>query len=233
MRPYTLSPAFRERAMHTRGRVSNDKPLHPERTALLVVDMQNYFVAEGAVAEIPPARGIVPTINTLGAAFRKVGALVVWIQTVADGARERWGRHHADFLSPDRARRRLASLDRASESYALYPDLDVRAEDLRVTKIHYSALIPGSSDLDAQLRTRGIDTLLIAGAATNVCCESTARDAVMLDYRTIMVSDANATWTDEEHAATLDLFTAFFGDVMTAAEAIRRLESPRQDRFGS
>jgi ureidoacrylate peracid hydrolase len=55
---------------------------------------------------------------------------------------------------------------------------------------------PPSSDIDAQLRSRGIDTLLIAGTATNVCCESTARDAMMLDYRVIMLSDANAT--DEE-----------------------------------
>ena len=77
--------------------------------------------------------------------------------------------------------RRLENLDRESEGYALFPGLDTRPQDLRVTKIHYSALIPGSSDLDAQLRARGIDTLLIAGTTTNVCCESTARDAAMLD----------------------------------------------------
>jgi ureidoacrylate peracid hydrolase len=73
------------------------------------------------------------------------------------------------------------------------------------------------------LKTFGIDTLLIAGTATNVCCESTARDAMLLDYRVIMLSDANATWTDAEHAATLDNFLLFFGDVMTADEAIGKL----------
>jgi ureidoacrylate peracid hydrolase len=92
-----------------------------------------------------------------------------------------------------------------------------------VKKIKYSAFIAGSSDIDAQLRSRGIDTLLIAGTATNVCCESTARDAMMLDYRVIMLSDANATLTDEEHAATLNSFLMFFGDVMTVDEAISRL----------
>ncbi len=65
--------------------------------------------------------------------------------------------------------------------------------------------------------------MLIAGTATNVCCESTARDAMMLDYRVIMLSDANATWTDEEHAATLNSFMLFFGDVMTADEVSGRL----------
>jgi ureidoacrylate peracid hydrolase len=69
--------------------------------------------------------------------------------------------------------------------------------------------------------------VLIAGTATNVCCESSARDAMMLDYRVIMLSDANAASTDEEHAATLDTFILFFGDVMTADEAIGRLVSAK------
>ena len=58
---------------------------------------------------------------------------------------------------------------------------------------------------------------------TNVCCESTARDAMMLDYRVVMLSDGNASLTDEEHAASLNNFLIFFGDVMTADEAVARL----------
>jgi ureidoacrylate peracid hydrolase len=181
--------------MRVRGRLSNDEPLCAERTALVVVDMQNHFVAEGGLGEVPLARSIVPTINSLTAAMRDAGALVVWIQTAANDALERWVRLHSDVLAPDRARRRIASLDQAAEGFALYPGLDVRPEDLRVTKIHYSAFIAGSSDLDAKLRARGIDTVLIAGTATNVCCDSTARDAMMLNYRVVMLSDANATWT--------------------------------------
>ena len=101
--------------------------------------------------------------------------------------------------------------------------LEVLPDDLRVKKIKYSAFIAGSSDIDAQLKSRGIDSVLIAGTATNVCCESSARDAMMLDYRVIMLSDANAASTDEEHAATLNSFMLFFGDVMTADEAIGKL----------
>ena len=78
--------------------------------------------------------------------------------------------------------------------FELYPALDTRPRDLRITKIKYSAFIEGSSDIDAKLKSRGIDTVLIAGTATNVCCESSARDAMMLDYRVIMLSDATATF---------------------------------------
>jgi ureidoacrylate peracid hydrolase len=124
------------------------------------------------------------------------------------------------MLTPERRQTRLASLDEGAEGFKLYSALEVLPGDPRVKKIKYSAFVTGSSDIDAQLKGRGIDTLLITGTATNVCCESSARDAMMLDYRVIMLSDANATWTDEEHAATLNSFLLFFGDVMTTAEAI-------------
>jgi ureidoacrylate peracid hydrolase len=70
-----------------------------------------------------------------------------------------------------------------------------------------------------------LDTLLITGTVTNVCCESTARDAMMLNFKTIMVSDANAARSDEEHSATLAAFYAIFGDVMETGYLIERLEA--------
>ena len=65
------------------------------------------------------------------------------------------------------------------------------------------------------LRGRGIDTLLVTGTVTSVCCESTARDAMMLNFKTIMVTDGNAAMTDEEHNAALTDFYLTFGDVMS------------------
>jgi nicotinamidase-related amidase len=124
---------------------------------------------------------------------------------------------------PERRQKRLASPDECAEGFKLYPALDVLSDDLHVKKIKYSAFIAGSSDIDARLKSRGIDSVLITGTATNVCCESSARDAMMLDYRVTMISDGNATWTDEEHAATLNSFLLFFGDVMTTDEAIAKL----------
>jgi ureidoacrylate peracid hydrolase len=223
MHRYVVSDAIQERLLRRQGKLVSRDTIDAARTALVVVDMQNHFVAEGFPAEIPISREIVPTINRLAKAMRAAGGHVLWIQTTAAGALEHWGNHHKYMLTPERAAKRLASLDESAEGFKLYPALEVLPSDLRVKKIKYSAFIPGSSDIDAQLKSRGIDTVIITGTATNVCCESTARDAMLLDYRVIMLSDANAASTDEEHAATLNSIILFFGDVMTADEAIARL----------
>jgi ureidoacrylate peracid hydrolase len=223
MHRYVVSDAVRERLLRRQGKLVSHDEIDAARTALVVIDMQNHFVAEGFPAEVPLSREIVPAINRLARAIRVAGGQEAWIQTTATGALEHWANHHKYMLTPERAATRLASLDEGAEGFRLFSGLEPLPNDLRVKKIKYSAFIAGSSDIDAQLKLRGIDTVLIAGTATNVCCESSARDAMMLDYRVVMLSDANATWTDEEHAATLNNFMLFFGDVMTADEAIGRL----------
>jgi len=223
MHRYVVSDAVKERLLRRQGKLISHGEIDAARTALVVVDMQNQFVAEDFPAEVPLSREIVPTINRLARAMRAAGGHVVWVQTTATGALEHWGNHHKYMLTPERAAKRLASLDEGADGFKLFSGLEPLPNDLRVKKIKYSAFIAGSSDIDAQLKSCGIDTVLIAGTATNVCCESSARDAMMLDYRVIMLSDANATWTDEEHAATLNNFMLFFGDVMTADDAIGRL----------
>jgi ureidoacrylate peracid hydrolase len=223
MHRYVVSDAAKERLLHRQGKLLSHDEIDAARTALVVIDMQNHFVAEGFPAEVPLSREIVPTINRLASALRAAGGQVVWVQTTATGALEHWGNRHKYMLTPERSAERLASLDENADGFKLYAALEPLPGDLRVKKIKYSAFITGSSDVDAQLKTCGVDTVMIAGTATNVCCESSARDAMMLDYRVIMLSDANATWTDKEHAATLDNFLLFFGDVMTTDEAIGRL----------
>src|SRR5262249_55548096 len=88
-------------------------------------------------------------------------------------------------------------------------------EDLIVEKNRFSAFIQGSSNLAETLRHRGIDTILVTGTVTNVCCESTARDAMMLNFKTIMVTDGNAAVTDQDHNASLCAFYLTFGDIMS------------------
>jgi len=78
--------------------------------------------------------------------------------------------------------------------------------------------------LEAELRSRGIDTVLVTGVSTCTCCESTARDAMMLNFRTMMISDANAAPDDELHNATLNQFYLQFGDVQSTNEVIALLE---------
>src|SRR2546425_903626 len=223
MQTYTMPEWVESRVLRRRGRRFAHESIDATRAALVVVDMQNHFVAPGFPAEIAAARDIVPNINRMARAMREAGGTVVWIQTTATGALERWANHHRFDLSPQRAKGRLASLAEDSEGFKLYPSLQPLHDDLRAQKITYSAFVQGSSDLDAQLRRRGIESLLIAGTATNVCCESNARDAMMLDYRVIMLSDANAANTLEEHAAALNTLALYFADVMTVDEALQRV----------
>ena len=96
----------------------------------------------------------------------------------------------------------------------------MRPEDEVVQKYRFSAFVQGASDLPQRLRAQGYDTVLITGTVTNVCCESTARDAMMLNFRTIMVTDGNAAVTDEDHNASLIAFYLTFGDIMSTDRLI-------------
>ena len=107
--------------------------------------------------------------------------------------------------------------------HGLWPQLEPDDRDLVVDKHRFSALIQGSSNLQSLLDERGIDTLVIVGTLTNVCCESTARDAMMLNYRVIMVDDANATISEAAHRASLDNVAMFFGDVQTTEQVLGML----------
>lgn len=223
MHLYTMPDAIKDRVLRRQGRLIAHEIIEARNSALVVVDMQNYFVAEEVTGSVPLSRAIVPNINKMAHAMRAAGGTVIWVQTTAAGALEHWANHHRHQLTDERRSRRLKLLDEASEEYKLYAKLEAQPADLRVKKIKYSAFIPHSSDLDEVLRRRGIESLIITGTATNVCCESTARDAMMLDYRVIMLSDGNAAQTNEEHAASLNNCALFFGDVMTTDEAIARL----------
>jgi ureidoacrylate peracid hydrolase len=96
-------------------------------------------------------------------------------------------------------------------------------------KKRYSAFIQGSSDIDRQLREAGVDTVVIVGTLTNVCCESSARDAMMLNYRVLFVSDANAALSDAEHNATLATILRVFGDVATTEEVVTLLAAQSRE----
>ena len=132
------------------------------------------------------------------------------------------------MLGPNSTERRAKALAGGSKGYELWPDLDVKPEDLIVVKNRYSAFIQGSSNLEQVLRERGIDTVLITGTVTNVCCESTARDAMMLNFKTVMITDGNAAVTDDDHNASLIGFYLIFGDIMSTDFAIGCLKRNAQ-----
>jgi ureidoacrylate peracid hydrolase len=200
-----------------RGTAHPFADLDPKTTALVVIDMQNGFMVPGvahALCEMAPK--IVPAINHLAEALRKAGGKVFWIQnTHDDNCFASWSVLY-DYMKPENGRKRVEAMTEGSRGHALWPELDIRPEDQRVLKFRYSAFIQGSSNLPDLLRAQGYDTVLIAGTVTNTCCESSARDAMMLNFKTIMVSDANAAHSDAEHNAALISFYRLFGDVMSS-----------------
>jgi ureidoacrylate peracid hydrolase len=210
-----------QRVMERRGKVRLFETIDPARTALIVVDLQNGFMAPGQPAEIGFAREIVPNVNRIAAALRAAGGVVAYIQnTITDATQADWCVWFDNFTKGSFKQRMIAAFTRGSFGHAIYPELEVLPQDWKVEKQRFGAFVEGSSTLHAQLQARGIDTLIIVGTATNVCCESTARDAMMMNYKVIFVSDANACRTDEEHNATLANILALFGDVQSTEEVL-------------
>jgi ureidoacrylate peracid hydrolase len=214
------------------GKLHSIQSLDPSKTALLVIDMQNVWCKEGMPAYSPYCEGIVPNINRLAAATRAAGGTVFWIRAIyGDDAPKTW-KSYMEFLSPEFLGDMLTGLTEGNEGAELWHELDVQPGDQHLIKRRFSALIQGSSDLGERCEKAGIDTLIITGTATNVCCESTARDAFMLSYRSLVVSDANATATDEGHNASLNAMLSRFADVFTTDEVVGLLDAaaPQQKR---
>ena len=205
-----------DRVTKSRGKLHAFDQLVGPSTALLVVDLQNVFMLPPYPTEVPLAREIVPNVNRLAQATRAAGGTVVWIQmTHHEQDKTSWSVFYDHVGNANNRAEGLKRLGRGTHGQALYDTLDVAPGDLKVEKNRFSAFIQGSSNLAEVLRARGIDTILITGTVTNVCCESTARDAMMLNFKTIMVTDGNAAVTDEDHNASLRAFYLMFGDIVS------------------
>ena len=224
MHKLSISQSVIDRVIARRGREHIFDDLVPSKTALVVVDMQNGFmVPELGHAACKMAHQIVPNINRLAKAVRDTGGTVIWVQTAyTDETLTSWSTLYGMMLPKGRERRKF-SLSPSNKGYEIFPDLKIEAADLIIEKNRYSAFIQGSSNIEQVLRQRGLDTLLITGTVTNVCCESTARDAMMRNFRTIMVTDANAATSDELHNASLSAFYLKFGDIMPTDMVIASL----------
>ena len=225
MHKLSISQSVIDRVVARRGREHIFDDLDPRKTALVVVDMQNGFmVPELGHAACAMAHEIVPNINRLAQAVRDTGGAVIWIQTAyTDETLTSWSTSYV-MVGPQGTARRKFSLSRENKGYEIFPDLKVEKSDLIVEKNRYSAFIQGSSNIEEVLNSRGLDTVLITGTVTNVCCESTARDAMMRNYKTIMITDGNAANTDEDHNAAINNFYLTFGDIMSTDFAIECLK---------
>src|SRR5690349_8658890 len=216
-----IPPEISARALRARGHEHVIEAIDPARTAHIVVDLQNGFMAEGAPLEVPTAREIVPNVNRIAAAVRDAGGINVFLRVTHDPAEPQpWTTRYQTYLSAEKTAVHKEAFSRGAHNWQLWPLLEVRPSDLLIEKTRFSGFVPGTSVLHDTLQARGIETVIITGTLTNVCCESTARDAMQRNYGVIFVADGNAALTDSEHNATLCNMATLFADVMTTEEVL-------------
>jgi ureidoacrylate peracid hydrolase len=212
--PYGMPPYVIERVMAKRGRLAVFERFDPLKTALLCIDMQYFYVGE-----IPSVLAIIPNINRIAKRLRELGGLIVWVgMSAGENGESRWHVYHDNFFTPERGANHRDGLSPGHPAHAFHADLDIQPSDEIVYKSRFSPFIAGASNIQDVLQPHGIENLIVTGTATNMCCESAARDAMMLDYKVVMVADANGARYDDDHLAGLTSFYQSFGDVRTTAE---------------
>jgi len=193
----------------------------PERTALINVDLQNCFV-QGYPISAPDGPVVLERVNRLAAVCRAAGILVI---------------HTSHVLRPDGSNTGVLGemappvkegiINKGSESAALHAGLVVDARDILLDKPRFGAF--HGTDLELILRSRGIDTIIISGIATNVCCETTAREAMVRDFHVLFLSDGTTTFgmgnasAAELQKATLATLGSLFAQVLTVDEMVQKI----------
>ena len=187
-----------------------DFPVVPAHTALVNVDLQNFFVENA-----PDGHAILERVNRLAAACRKAGILVIHTGHVLRPDGSNIG--VLGELIPDLIEER--TLFEGSRTAALSEDLVIEPGDVRLYKPRFGAFY--GTDLELILRQRAIDTIIISGISTDVCCDTTAREANARDFRVLFLSDGTAVndpdrkVASRQQQATLDVIDGLFGQVIT------------------
>jgi len=198
-----------------------DFAVNPKKLALVNVDLQNVFV-EGFPVSSPDAPAVVARVNKLAAACRKAGVLVIHTAHVtrADGSNVGV---MGEIIPPTRE----GMIAQGSFPAALHKDLKVEAGDVLLEKPRFGAF--HGTDLELILRSRGIDTIIVTGVATNVCAETTAREANVRDFRVFFLSDGTATMDmngipkDVLQKATCTTLGFAFAQVLTVDQMIDKI----------
>jgi len=193
-----------------------------DRCVLIVVDMQNDFVLDGAVIEVKEAKNQVPRIKKLVGKCHELGVPVIYTVQETDPL----------FCLLEVAafpQLKDSGMRKGSEGMRIIDELTPDPEDTIVRKRRFSAFY--QTDLELILRNiRGeinkVDSVIICGTVTNICCESTARDAYFRDYKVVFGTDICSAHTPESHNATLENME-IFGRTMDCEAIIKALENGR------
>jgi biuret amidohydrolase len=205
-----------------------DFDLSPKRCALVNVDMQTCFV-EGTPLASPDGTAVLERINRLSDVCRKAGMLIVHTRG--------WMRPDGSNLGVMREIVPPFLIDlytEGADTAELHPSLLVGEDDVIVNKPRYGGF--HGTDLEMVLRSRGVDTVIITGIATNICCETTAREAAERDFRVVFLSDGTAT-KDMNDVPAADLQRAtcaslgmVFAQIATVDETIERIARAQSGR---
>lgn len=222
--------SFEESTYDVAARIAHRRPLatlpdkvSPGHTALVVIDMQNDFCADGGLVakggrDVTAAQEMATRLPALIAAARGAGVLVVFVRNVyttegnfylSDVWLEQAARRQGDGYT------RVPVCRDGSWEGDFYGDVRPAPGDPIVTKHRYSAFY--NTDLDTILRANGVRTVALTGVSTNVCVETTAREAFVRDYYVVLVGDGTAAYSGDEHDKTLKDIDRFFGEVTTIA----------------
>lgn len=214
----------------------------PARTAIIVIDMQHDFGSRGGMfdlagIDIAPIQAIVPLMRQVLDAGRNAGVSIIYTRQehnadLSDAGNDRAPhriKHRRMQIglavkAPDGSDSRV--LVRDTWNTALLPELAPQEGDLVVTKHRYSAFF--ETQLDAILRTKRIDTLIVVGTTTSICVESTVRDATFRDYRCLVLRDCTAepiAWdaVRSNHEASLLTIELLFGWTANGSDLIAAL----------
>jgi nicotinamidase-related amidase len=196
--------------------------LVPERTALMNIDLQDCFVRDSPVYA-PDGPAVLERLNRLGAACRQAGIAVIHTRLVLRPDGSDLG------LLGETSPPALAGLfNEGTPSAQLDKELVVRHGDIILDKTRFGAFF--GTDLEEILHRRGVDTLIIGGVATNVCCETTAREAMQREFRVFFLSDGTAAAAmggvsaAELQRVSLATLGFLFGQVLTVEEMIEKIE---------
>jgi ureidoacrylate peracid hydrolase len=198
--------------------------IDPPHTALLVIDMQNDFIAEGGLIskdgrDTSEAKRLADRLPPFIDAARAAGVLIVFVRNVYSTDNNLY---LSDSWLEHAARRRKGGYTSipvcAAGSWQgdFYGDVRPQAGDAVVTKHRYSAF--HGTDLDTILRSNGIRTVIVTGVVSNVCVETSAREAFVRDYYVVAPYDGAAAYVLADHEATMSNIDRFFGQISTLEE---------------
>ncbi|HET6746811.1 MAG TPA: cysteine hydrolase [Candidatus Saccharimonadales bacterium] len=213
--PSGIDQKIVDKVVSRRERLYAFPVLNLSKTALVVIDLD---MGTGRDDEVQVA-SISENINSLASALRSSGGRMAWVTTpmekATDNFRAVFGDAFADLHEAN---------GKSGKSDTIWPELEYRTDDIRVTKRGHSAFFPGKSDLHQRLQAEGVESILIVGAVTNVCCEASARDAAELQYKVTLISDALIGWSEEQSQATFATFFRCYGDVRPSVEMVQLIK---------